>query len=247
MCINCLSRLLIKISIIITTTKIIVESAFILGSTPRRVIEKILIDKAARDNELITAIKKSGAHYQFVDKIVLDKMSEGNHQGFVAIVSEFEYCDLDDITGDVVLILDGVEDPHNLGNIIRTAECMGVAGVIIPKNRSASVTETVIKVSAGATAHMKITKVTNVNHAIEALKKRDYWVYACELGGTDLVRQNLTGKTAIVMGGENTGVSSLTRKLCDGVVTIKMHGRVNSLNVANAAAMVLYEVNRQKT
>jgi len=210
-------------------------------------VEKILIQRDARDNDLIAAIKQSGLHYQFADKIVLDKLATGNHQGFLAVTSEFEYSDVDEITGDVVLILDGVEDPHNLGNIIRTAECMGVGGIIIPKNRAASVTETVIRVSAGATAHMKIAKVTNINHAIEGLKKREYWVYACELGGGELSRQNLTGKVTIVMGGEDKGVSQLTRKLCDGVVTINMHGRVNSLNVANATAMVLYEINRQRT
>ena len=219
----------------------------ILGTD--QTIEKILINKEAH-GDLVEAIKSSGHRYQFVDKVVLDKMSVSkNHQGFIAVVSEFEYAEIEDIVtseeNQVVLILDGVEDPHNLGNIVRTAECMGVGGIVIPKNRSVHVTETVVRVSAGATSHTKIAKVTNINQTIESLKKQGFWVYACELGGTKLSYEKFSGKVAIVMGGEDKGVSQLTKKLCDKIVTIPMFGKTNSLNVANATAMVLYEIRRQ--
>ena len=149
-------------------------------------------------------------------------------------------------TNHFILILDGVEDPHNFGSIIRVAECLGVDGIIISKNRACPVTDTVIKVSAGATQHIKIAKVTNINNEIERLKKENIWVYACELGGEAVEKANLTGDIAIVMGSEGKGVSALTRKLCDGVVSMKMHGKVNSLNVSVATGIILYEVRRKQ-
>ena len=143
-------------------------------------------------------------------------------------------------------ILDGVEDPHNFGSIIRVAECLGVHGIIISKNRACQVTDTVAKVSAGAIEHVKIAKVTNINTEIERLKQQNVWVYACELGGDDLDTADLSGNIAIVMGSEGKGVSNLTRKLCDGVVTMQMYGNVNSLNVSVATGIVLYEAVRKR-
>lgn len=218
-------------------------------------IDKIYILRGYSHQDTIERIKKSGAAYQFVDKPALDRMSKSkNHQGLIALVSEYKYVTLEHIiehsyrNGEqpLLLVLDGVEDPHNLGNIIRTAECMGVSGIIIPKNRASSVNETVVRVSAGAAAHMKICKVTNLNQEIEVLKEKGFWIYACELGGMNVTQTNMNGPIAIVMGGENTGVRHLTLKLCDGIVSIPMYGKTNSLNVATAAAMVLYEVNRQR-
>ena len=145
-----------------------------------------------------------------------------------------------------ILILDGIEDPHNFGSIIRVAECLGVDGIIIAKNRACPVTDTVAKVSAGAIEHIKIAKVTNINTEIERLKEENIWVYACELGGDDLDNADLTGNVAIVMGSEGKGVSALTRKLCDGVVTMQMYGKVNSLNVSVATGIVLYETVRKR-
>ena len=144
-----------------------------------------------------------------------------------------------------ILILDGVEDPHNFGSIIRVAECLGVDGIIISKNRACPVNDTVSKVSAGAIEHIKIAKVTNINTEIERLKEKNIWVYACELGGEDLDNANLTGNIAIVMGSEGKGVSALTRKICDGVVSMQMYGKVNSLNVSVATGIVLYEIVRK--
>jgi 23S rRNA (guanosine2251-2'-O)-methyltransferase len=222
------------------------------GST----VDRILMWKGTTEQELVNRIKHSGIQYQFVERAALDRVSKTkNHQGFIAFVSEYKYFSIDEIidgaykrgSQPLLLILDGVEDPHNLGNIIRTAECMGVDGILIPKNRSVSVNETVVRVSAGATAHVLIAKVVNINTEIEALKTKGFWVFAAEAGGINVAQTNLNGPIAIVMGGENTGVRQYTRQLVDGLISIPMSGKINSLNVANATAMILYEVNRQRT
>jgi len=218
-------------------------------------IEKLLASKSSKDKafeEIVSIAKSKGVKIQFVDNSSLDRVSE-NHQGLIAYTSDFKYSTVDEIlavaknknTSNFILILDGVEDPHNFGSIIRVAECLGVDGIIISKNRACPVTDTVAKVSAGAIEHIKIAKVTNINNEIERLKKQNIWVYACELGGEDLDKANLSGNIAIVMGSEGKGVSALTRKLCDGVVSMKMHGKVNSLNVSVATGIVLYEVRRK--
>ena len=218
-------------------------------------VDKVLILKSTNEQHLVQRIKQSGVTYQFVDRAALDRLSKSNnHQGFIAFVTDYNYYSLDDIiegaykkgSQPIILILDGVEDPHNLGNIIRTAECMGVDGILIPKNRAVSVNETVVRVSAGATAHIKICKVTNINQEIEILKEKGFWIFCAEAGGMNVTQTNFTGPIALVMGGENTGVRHLTRQLCDGLVSIPMFGKVNSLNVANATAMILYEINRQR-
>ena len=218
-------------------------------------IEKIMVLKSTGHNDLVSKIKASGVQYQFVDRPALDRLSKSsNHQGFIAFVTDYKYFTLREILDSckgnpkqpLLLILDGVEDPHNLGNIIRTAECMGVDGLIIGKNRSASVNETVIRVSAGAANHVKICKVTNINQEIEYLKTKGFWIYAADMGGVNIAQQNLGGPIALVVGGENTGVRHLTKSHVDSIVSIPMHGKINSLNVANAAAMALYEINRQR-
>ena len=203
--------------------------------------------------ELINLAKRKGVKIQFVDGRILDKECE-NNQGIIAETTEFKYSSVDEILevgnksgrGNFILILDGVEDPHNFGSIIRVAECLGVDGIIISKNRACPINDTVAKVSAGAIEHIKVAKVTNINTEIERLKEKNIWVYACELGGEDLDNADLTGNIAIVMGSEGKGVSSLTRKICDGVVTMKMYGKVNSLNVSVATGIVLYECVRKR-
>ena len=219
-------------------------------------IVKIMASNSSRDkvfNDLIADAKRKGVKIQFVDNKLLDKECD-NNQGLVAITSDFQYSSVDEILQvgrdrneeAFILILDGVEDPHNFGSIIRVAECLGVHGIIISKNRACPVTDTVAKVSAGAIEHMKIAKVTNINTEIERLKENNIWVYACELGGEDLDSANLSGNIAIVMGSEGKGVSVLTRKLCDGVVSMRMCGKVNSLNVSVATGIVLYEAIRKR-
>lgn len=219
-------------------------------------IDKILVSPNLRDQSLIEKIKASGVTYQFVDKAALDKVSKSkNHQGIVAYVTNYQYFDLKEVIEGayaqgkqpLMLILDGIEDPHNLGNIIRTAECMGVDGIILPKNRSVSVNDTAMRVSQGAASNVQICKVVNINQEIQRLKDKGFWVYGVELGGVEISKVNLKGPTALVMGSEGKGIHQLTRKLADGILTISMHGKVNSLNVGSATAIALYEVNRQRS
>lgn len=217
-------------------------------------IIKILASNSSKDRVLLDILKlakNKNIKIQYLDNKILDKECE-NNQGIIAETSDFKYSTVEDILrvakdknkNHFILILDGIEDPHNFGSIIRVAECLGVDGIIISKNRACPVNDTVSKVSAGAIEHVKIAKVTNINTEIERLKKENIWVYACELGGEDLDKANLSGDIAIVMGSEGKGVSALTRKICDGVVTMQMYGKVNSLNVSVATGIVLYEIVR---
>ncbi len=218
-------------------------------------IEKILVSPNMRDQNLFERIKASGVTYQLVDKMTLDKISKSkNHQGVVAYVTNYQYFDLKEVIDNayaqgkqpLILVLDGIEDPHNLGNIIRTAECMGVDGIILPKNRSVTVNDTAMRVSQGAASNVQICKVVNINQEIQRLKDKGFWVYGIELGGVEISKVNLKGPVALVMGSEGNGIHQLTRKLVDGILTIQMHGKVNSLNVGSATAIALYEVNRQR-
>ncbi len=218
-------------------------------------IIKIMVSNSSKDKVLLDIVglaKKKGVKIQYLDNKILDKECD-NNQGIVADTSDFKYSTVEDILqvakdknkNNLILILDGIEDPHNFGSIIRVAECLGVDGIIISKNRACPVNDTVSKVSAGAIEHVKIAKVTNINTEIERLKQKNIWVYACELGGEDLDSADLSGNIAVVMGSEGDGVSKLTRKICDGVVSMQMYGKVNSLNVSVATGIVLYEIVRK--
>ena len=223
----------------------------------KKTIDTILIANGMRDEEsknLLNIIKSSGAKYQFADKSVLDKESEGRrHQGFIAYVSDYKYTELDDILSAIdgkedafLVLLDGVEDPHNLGSVIRVCECAGVDGLIIGKRRSASVTDAVMRISEGSANHVKIARVTNLNVALEEIKKAGVWTYALELGGSDIYKNKLTGRICIVIGGEDTGVNELTKKKCDAHISIPMYGRVNSLNASVACGIGVFEALRQR-
>ena len=221
-------------------------------------IEKLMIINGTADSELRQFQKlarEKNIKVEFVDKKVLDKTSEtGHHQGVIAIYTDFKYSDLDETIYEarshgkdlLFIVLDEVLDPHNLGSVIRVAECAGATGVIIPNRRSASVNETVVRTSAGATAYVPVIKVSNLNQAIEKLKKENVWVYAADMDGELMYKANLKGDIALVVGGEGTGVRELTKKLCDGVVSIPMFGQVNSLNASVSAGLVLYEAVRQR-
>ncbi len=191
-----------------------------------------------------------------VHKSKLDEMTEGqNHQGVVALTSPYKYCEIDDILNvakergenPFIIILDGIEDPHNLGAVIRTAECMGVHGIVIPKRRAVSVTNTVAKVAAGALEYMKIARVNNINDAIEELKENGVWVVGTDASGKDnLADIDMVGSIAIVIGSEGEGMASLTRKRCDFLAKIPMKGKITSLNASVTCGMVIYEVARQR-
>ena len=218
-------------------------------------IEKIMLEKNPQGSlkSIFAEARKKDVRVQFVDRKVLDKQSEeGRHQGVIAYSTDYKYSSLDEIIssrreeGGFVVICDGIEDVHNLGSIIRVAECSGVDGVIIPSNNSASVTEAVIRISAGAANHMKVAKVNSINRAIDELKKQGYWLYALEADGTDIYEADLKGNIAIVVGGEDSGVRRLTREKCDFTLSIPLKGKVNSLNASVALGIAAYEAVRKR-
>ena len=179
----------------------------------------------------------------------------GNHQGVIAIVPPFEYCEVEDILDEAksknehpfILMLDGIEDPHNLGAIIRTAETAGVHGVIIPKRRAASVNSTVNKVSAGAVEHMKIARVNNINETIKYLKENDVWICGTDMDAKNYYyNENLKGSIGIVIGSEGFGMGKLVKENCDFLVKIPMKGKVTSLNASVSAGIIMYEAVKQR-
>jgi 23S rRNA (guanosine2251-2'-O)-methyltransferase len=224
-----------------------------------RDINKIFIQKGERHGsilEIIAKAKEGKLLIQEVDKNKLDQMAQSdNHQGVIAIVPPYDYCDVDDILdyakskneNPFILILDGIEDPHNMGSIIRTAECCGVHGIIIPKRRSCSVNSTVNKTSAGAVEYMKIARVTNLNDTIKYLKENDVWIYGTDMNGSKYYTdEKYNGGVGIVIGSEGYGMSDLVKKNCDFLIKIPMKGKINSLNASVSAGIVMYEVMNQR-
>ena len=222
-----------------------------------KTVDKILVMNGMRDEqsrELVKQAKNRGYKVQFAEKAVLDKeCGTGKHQGFIAYTSDFVYTDFDELLSFVankedafIVIADGIEDPHNLGSIIRVCECAGVDGLVIGKHRSAQVTDNVMRISEGSANHLKISRVVNINTAVEKIKEQGLWAYALELGGTELYKQDLKGKLCLVIGGEDTGVNKLTQKKCDGMLTIPLSGKVNSLNASVALGVGVFEAVRQR-
>ena len=224
-----------------------------------RDINKILIAKGERHgsiNKIITLAKERKIVIAEVERNKLNAISEiGNHQGVIAIVPPFNYVEVEDILNyakqknedPFILILDGIEDPHNLGSIIRTAETAGVHGVIIPKRRAASVNATVSKTSAGAVEHVKIARVNNLNETIKYLKENDVWICGTDGEAKDYYySQNLKGALAIVIGSEGFGMSRLVKENCDFLVKIPMKGKITSLNASVSAGIVIYEAVKQR-
>ncbi|MBO5480343.1 MAG: 23S rRNA (guanosine(2251)-2'-O)-methyltransferase RlmB [Clostridia bacterium] len=219
-------------------------------------IDKILLEKGGQGtlSLIFSQARKKNIRVQFVDKQVLDKESvTRRHQGVIAFTTDYEYFDLEDIIaekksekGGFVVLCDGIEDVHNLGSILRVAECAGADGVVIPKSGSASVTESVIRISAGAAEHIKVAKVANVNQAVETLQKNGYWVYALEAGGEDIYKEDFSGNVALIVGGEDSGVKRLTKEKCDKVLSLPLQGKVNSLNASVALGIAAYEVVRRR-
>ena len=223
-----------------------------------RDVDKIFVQRGEREgsiNLLIGTASERKIPIIEVDKSKLDSMTAGGkHQGIVAFAAEHNYSSIDEIfeyaesKGEkpFIIMLDGVEDPHNFGAIIRSAECCGAHGIIIPKRRAVGLTPTVSKASAGAAEHMRIAKVTNLSQTIDDLKERGMWIYAADMGGEEYYKTDLTGNVCIVLGSEGFGISRLVREKCDFVLSIKLYGRVNSMNVSCAAAVMFAEVARQR-
>lgn len=220
-------------------------------------IDKLLVQNGQKDanaQKIINEAKARDVKIFFREKNAMDRESVTNrHQGFIAHITDFSYCTIDDILEKaqkdgkppLVLVLDGIEDPHNLGSIIRVAECAGVTGIVIPRHRAVSVNETVIKVSAGASAHVLIAKETNVNDSIDYLKKQGLFVYGSKADGENMYNVNFSqnkGGIALVIGGESTGIKQLTLKKCDAILSIPMFGKLNSLNASVATGIILYQI-----
>ena len=222
-----------------------------------RDVERVFIaDGAEGSVSRITALaREQGVIVDFVPKERIDAMAPGvKHQGVAAKVSEYRYAEMEDVfaraeeSGEdpFIIILDEISDPHNLGAIIRTAECAGAHGIVIPKRRSASLTQTVALSAAGAIENMPVVQVTNIVRAIEELKERGVWVGAADMDGETYYEANLTGPIAIVIGNEGKGVGRLVKEKCDFVLSIPMYGSINSLNASNAAAVLMYGIRRAR-
>ena len=222
-------------------------------------INKIYIAKGEKHGSITKIIAKAKEKKIVTVEIERDKLNKmaqtENPQGVIALVPPFNYCSVDDILNEAkskhekafILILDGIEDPHNLGSIIRTAETAGVHGVIIPKRRSASVNSTVNKTSVGATSFMKIARVNNLNETIQYLKDNDVWIYGTDMNTDKMYYdEDMRGNVAIVIGSEGFGMSRLVKENCDFLIKIPMKGKITSLNASVSAGIVMYEVVKQR-
>ena len=231
-----------------------VIEAFRSGKT----IDKLYVLDGCKDGPVMTIIreaKKTDTIIRYVDREILDRLSKtGHHQGVVANAAAYDYAEVEDILNAArekgeppfVFILDGIEDPHNLGAIIRTANLAGAHGVIIPKRRAVGLTATVAKTSAGALNYTPVAKVTNLSASIEELKKEGLWFVCADMGGETMYNLNLTGPIGLVIGNEGEGVSRLVKEKCDYVASIPMKGNIDSLNASVAAGVLAYEIVRQR-
>jgi 23S rRNA (guanosine2251-2'-O)-methyltransferase len=218
-----------------------------LRSRKREVFEVL---DAARNAEVEKAASEAGIPVKKVPRTRIEELARGGaHQGVVARVGLYPYSDLDDILAgqeSLIIVLDSVTDPHNLGAVLRAADGAGASGVVILKNRAVGVTAVAVKASAGASEHVPVVQVTNLRRSIDRMKEAGVWVYAAEVGGTTYTDLDLSGSVALVLGSEGRGVRRLVREGCDGAASIPMLGAVESLNVSVAAAILLYEARRQR-
>ena len=231
-----------------------VLEAFRSGKT----IDKLFVLDGCQDGPVRTIIreaKKTDTIINFVDKERLDRLSDsGHHQGVVAQAAAYEYAEVEDILENArqkgedpfIFILDEIEDPHNLGAIIRTANLAGAHGVIIPKRRAVGLTATVAKTSAGAINYTPVAKVTNIGRTIDELKKSGMWFVCADMGGDTMYNLNLKGSIGLVIGNEGSGVSRLVKEKCDYIASISMKGDIDSLNASVAAGVLAYEIVRQR-
>lgn len=206
--------------------------------------------------EIIALAKEKGVQIQQVERAKLDKMfPKENHQGVAASIAEAEYVDWQEMVelarskgeDPLIIVLDELEDPHNLGAILRTADAVGAHGVVIPKRRAASLTSGVAKAAAGAVAYVPVARVSNLGQTIEAMKKAGLWIAGAAMGGTEIYKQDMTGPLAIVIGSEGKGLGRLVTEKCDFLISLPMHGQINSLNASVACGVILYEVLRQRS
>ncbi|MDO4475531.1 MAG: 23S rRNA (guanosine(2251)-2'-O)-methyltransferase RlmB [Lachnospiraceae bacterium] len=223
-----------------------------------RTVDKLFVQEGVMDGPIQTILREATKHQTIVQKVSrdrLDQMSQtGHHQGVIARVAAFAYAEVEDILNKAreageapfIFVLDEIEDPYNLGAIIRTANLAGAHGVIIPKRHAATLTSTVMKTSAGALNYTPVAKVTNIVSTMENLKKEGLWFVCADMDGEQMYRQNLTGPIGLVIGNEGKGVSRLVREKCDFITSIPMFGQIDSLNASVAAGVLAYEIVRQR-
>lgn len=223
-----------------------------------RTIDKLFVLEHCKEGSMNTVIREAKKHdtiINYVKKERLDQMSEtGHHQGVIAYAAAYDYAGVEDILENArskgedpfIIILDDIEDPHNLGAIIRTANLAGAHGVIIPKHRASGLTATVVKTSAGAINYTPVAKVTNISKTIEELKKEGVWFVCADMDGTVMYDLNLKGSIGLVIGNEGKGVSRLVKEKCDFIASIPMYGQIDSLNASVAAGVMAYEIVRQR-
>lgn len=242
----------------IRTDLIVGRNAVLEAVRSGREIDQLFVAKGATAGALSVILQKCRAKKIPVKEVPVQKLDflsgGGVHQGVIATVAAQSYCDLSDILAaaaaknepPLVVICDGLEDPHNLGAIIRTAEATGVHGIIIPKHRSVSLTATVAKSASGALEYVPVCKVTNIANTIDELKKNGFWVFGADMDGQSWYESDYTSPTAVVIGSEGNGISRLVREKCDAIISLPMCGKINSLNASVAAGVILYEVARQR-
>lgn len=223
-----------------------------------RVVDKLFVLERCEDGPVRTILREAKKHdtmVRFVKKERLDQMSEtGKHQGVIAMTAAYDYAEVEDILNKArekgeppfVVILDNIEDPHNLGAIICTANLAGAHGVVIPKNRAVGLTATVARTSAGALNYTPVARVTNIARTIEELKKEGLWFVCADMGGTGMYQLDLKGPIGLVIGNEGEGVSRMVKEKCDFVASIPMKGDIDSLNASVAAGVLAYEIVRQR-
>ena len=210
-------------------------------------IKKVYLAKQFNENDIIDYLKQNNIKIEYMEKSIMDKKYKGNHQGIVLDIEDYKYYKLEDsYNSNFIVMLDHLEDPHNFGAIIRTCEAAGVDYIIIPKNRSVEINSTVMKVSAGALNNMKIIETNSLSTAIDKLKKNGFWIYTTDMDGQNYTDIEYDNKTVLIIGAEGTGVSRLVQEKSDFTVSIPMTGKINSLNASVAAAIVIYEVVRQR-
>lgn len=239
-------------------TKVEGRNAVLEAFRSGKAVDELFVLERCEDGPVRTILREAKKHdtmVKFVKKERLDQMSEtGKHQGVIAMTAAYTYAEVEDILEAArekgeppfILLLDNIEDPHNLGAIIRTANLAGAHGVIIPKNRAVGLTATVARTSAGALNYTPVAKVTNLARTIEELKKQGMWFVCADMGGTQMYDLDLKGSIGLVIGNEGEGVSKLVREKCDFIASIPMHGDIDSLNASVAAGVLAYEIVRQR-
>ena len=209
-------------------------------------IKKAILQKNFNENDILSLLKNKKVPIFYEEKAKLDNLAKNNHQGIILEIGDYNYCNIDDIIKNKdtckIVILDHLEDPHNLGAIVRTVEASGIDGIILPVNRSVSVNETVMKTSVGALVNVRICQVTNLTNTIKYLKKQGFWIYGADMDGENYSNIAFSNKSCLIIGNEGNGLARIVRESCDYIVSIPMYGKVNSLNASVAAGILIYEM-----